>query len=87
MMTGKQAAETLRRVADVLERVGTLPRLESDPLDPEQQIGAAVLVAFLRDLFTTAGKEQFTRDEILVLLNTLQNDPEIFSVDLVTLFE
>ena len=87
MITGKQAADMLRRVADVLERVGTLPRLQSDPLDPEQQIGAAVLLTFLRDLFTTAGKEQFRREEILVLLNTLQNDPEIFSVDLVALFE
>jgi hypothetical protein len=89
LMTGPEAAASLRRVADVIETLDQFPRVKSDsgPLPEEHQIGAAVIVAHLRDLFTITPKEQFTRCEILVALNEMQNDPNIFTLDLLELFD
>ncbi|MBN1567968.1 MAG: hypothetical protein JXA73_08980 [Acidobacteria bacterium] len=84
-MTGQEAAQALRRIANGIERFEHIPWIKREVLDEDCQAGAAAMLMFLRDLMTVAGKELFTRDEILVLLNNLQNDKEIFSVDLITL--
>ena len=87
-VSGKVLASRLRRVADVLERFDVLPfPVNGEPLDEEVQPGAALMLMFIRDLFTGSTKEVYTRDEILVFLNLLQNDRELFSLDLVTLME
>lgn len=48
------------------------------PFSVEQQAAGVALVGYIEDLFSHAGKQVFTRDEILVLLNLVKNDPEIF---------
>ena len=48
------------------------------PLSTEHQIGGLAALGYVEDLFSHAGKQVFTRDEILVLLNLVKNDPEIF---------
>lgn len=47
-------------------------------LDSEQVIGAALFWSWLRDLFTATPHDIWTRDEILVLLETLSRDTEMF---------
>ena len=84
-MTGKEAAESLRKLANAIERFEHLPFIKRDVLDEDCQAGAAAMVMYIRDLFTIAGKDTFTREEILVLLNTIQNDRELFTTDLVAL--
>ena len=87
-MKGPEMAAAMRRVAAVVEKYDEMPVLKRDALLGEElQIGAAAMVIYLRDLFTATTKEKFTRDEILVILNLVQNDRDIFSSDLVTLFE
>jgi hypothetical protein len=44
----------------------------------EMQTGAAFLWWYLRELLTVTPKEIFTRDELLVLLDTIQEDHEFF---------
>jgi hypothetical protein len=84
-MNGRDAALNLRKLANAIERFDRVPGIRRDVLDEECQLGAAGMIVYLRDLFTIANKEQFTRDELLVLLNNIQNDRELFTVDLVTL--
>jgi hypothetical protein len=88
LITGKAMAEAMRRMADAIEDLDQFPRLKSEqgPISEEHQVGAAVIVAYLRDLFTATPKEHFTRDEILIVLNEIQNDPNIFTLDLLELF-
>ena len=87
-MKGAEMAAAMRRVAQVVEKFDQIPLPKRDAfLDPDLQIGAAAIVMYLRDLFTVSSKEAFTRDEIMVILNMVQNDRDIFSADLVTLFE
>lgn len=86
-MTGPEAAAKLRKLADAIEKLDRCPVIKRDTLDEEQQLGAAFMVMFLRDLFTIANKDNFTREDILVLLNTVQNDSEIFTADVVMIME
>jgi hypothetical protein len=51
--------------------------------DAEQFTALSVLDT-LSDLFTAATRESFTRDEILIVLNSLTDDPDIFDPDVVT---
>ena len=85
---GRVIADRMRKVADILEKYDNIPVIrDNEPMEEEMQPGAALMLMFLRDLFTIAGKETFTRDEILVLLNSVQNDRELFTLDLVTLMD
>ena len=86
-MTGKEAAQGLRKLAGVLETIERIPIPQRDPLDEEQQIGAAAILIFLRDMLTMTEKEAFSRDELLVLLSDLLSDRELFTVNLATLLE
>jgi len=47
-------------------------------LNGDHAVGAALLWTYLRDLFTTTPKDTFTRDEVLVLLETISRDGEMF---------
>lgn len=52
-------------------------------LSVEGQFGAQVVLRFLSDLFTVSGKDQFSREDILVLLNVCKHDPELFDADVI----
>lgn len=86
-MKGQEAAASLRKLANVLEKYNSVPIPKKDALDEELQLGAAAMLMFIRDLFTVSGKDAFTRDEILVLLNMLQNDRDIFTIDIIAVME
>ena len=43
-----------------------------------EQFQVLNMLDYLSDLFTAAKKESFTRVEILVVLNHVKNDPELF---------
>ena len=43
-----------------------------------QQYGALLILDFISDLFTATTREQFTRDEILVLLSNVRADQDLF---------
>lgn len=47
-------------------------------LGPESAIGAAALICYVRDLITSSPKEDYSRGELLVVLETISNDDEIF---------
>jgi hypothetical protein len=51
-------------------------------LTQNEQFQALNVIDYLSDLFTAAGKETFTRIEILVVLNGVRNDPELFDPDI-----
>ena len=80
-MTLKQLAEDYTRIGAKLAEMESgdcsLPFPKS-MFDPENAVGAAALLCFIRDLFTATEYEQFSRDKILVLLETVSRDPELF---------
>jgi hypothetical protein len=45
--------------------------------EPAAICAALSLIEFLSDLFTATGKETFTRGEILFLLNSARDNPEL----------
>lgn len=50
-----------------------------EPLDPEHALGAAIMLCYLRDLIMLpGGRDHWTREELLVLLEIVSTDPEIF---------
>lgn len=52
------------------------------PLTPDEgALTALSVLDYVSGLFTIAKKETFTRDEILVILNAVQNDPELFDAE------
>lgn len=53
------------------------------PMTPQEQYQCLNLLDYLSDLFTRAGKDNFTRESILVVLNAIRNDPEMFDPDVV----
>ena len=79
---------TLKELAEDYTRIGRkLSQLESGNsslpfprgmMDAECAVGAAALLCFIRDLFTATEYEQFSRDKILVLLETVSRDADIF---------
>ncbi len=51
-----------------------------DPrMTDREQFAALNVLDYLNDLFTGAGKEQFTRAEVLIVFNEVRNDPDIFN--------
>jgi hypothetical protein len=45
---------------------------------PQEQFQCLNLLDYLSDLFTAGDKQSFTRAEVLVILNHVKNDPELF---------
>jgi hypothetical protein len=78
-MTANEIASTMRNLASAVEKVEGLSELwHSDALQPEAAIGAAGFLCYLRDCLTVSGKDVWTREELLVLLETMSRDPEVF---------
>jgi hypothetical protein len=56
-------------------------------LPEDVQDGAQIILGFVIDLFTIGAKSEFTREEILVILNMVKNDPELFDDDTILFHE
>lgn len=76
-MTPSQIAGALRRIAEKLDTHGLSPPW-SMGIDADSAVGAAGMLCYIRDLFTVSSKDHFSRGEILVILETISRDPEIF---------
>ena len=46
--------------------------------DPGEALAALGVLNYIEDLFTSTPKELFSPAEILLILNAVKNDPEIF---------
>lgn len=56
-------------------------------IDPIDQVAALSVLDYVSDLFTSSPRESFSRDEVLVILNAVRNDPEIFDAAVVALWD
>ena len=79
-MTPQEAASAMRRVATALEKAGagSMAKFPKSYLDGDAAVGAAGFLCYLRDCFTGSPKETWSRGEILVLLETMTRDIEMF---------
>jgi len=56
-------------------------------LSGDNQFAAQVVLDYLSDLFTESPREQFSKAEILVVLNEVRNDPDLFDPAVVVAYE
>jgi hypothetical protein len=56
-------------------------------LTPEQQFGGQLILDYLLDLFTISPKSDHTTGSVLVVLNAVKNNPELFERDIVLAYE
>jgi hypothetical protein len=85
-VTYRQLADSFHRFAEALDSLPPSVRFApGDPprLEGEHAVGAALIIVYLRDLFTGSPKDLFRREEILVVLDETQADPEIMTPNLV----
>lgn len=61
--------------------------MERMDVPKDQELYALLVLDYIRDLLTESPKEQFTRDEILVVLTLVRTDPEMFSPELVAMVD
>jgi len=52
-------------------------------MTPQEQFQALNMLEYLSDLFTAAKKETFTRESILIVLDGVRSDPDLFDPDVV----
>jgi hypothetical protein len=79
---------TAHELADVLEGIARTLRQHAHELQTDNRskpvfegellIGAAIFWSYLYGLLTDSPKEIWRREEILLLLETIQRDPELF---------
>ena len=79
-MTVHQTADSMRRIADALERAGaaSIARFPDSMLEGEAAVGAAGFLCYLRDCITVSGHDTWTREALLVLLETMSRDADVF---------
>lgn len=78
-MTFADTAKVLRRLADAFDKVGERPWPKPKPtMEGDFAVGAIIHLLYQRDLFTATEKKTFTREEILVMIDTMGHDPEVF---------
>lgn len=53
------------------------------PMTPQEQYQCLNLLEYLSDLFGAATEPFYTPHQILILLNTIREDPEMFDPDVV----
>ena len=53
----------------------------NSPMSPTEQFQVLNMLDYLSDLVTAAGKEAFSRTEILVVLDRVRSDPDMFDPD------
>jgi len=47
-------------------------------MTPREQAAALAVLRYVSDLITTVPKKIYTREEVLVILNFIQNDQDLF---------
>ena len=52
--------------------------MTASPFNPIEQFQVLNMLDYLSDLFTAAKKETFTQVDILIMLNHVKNDSELF---------
>jgi hypothetical protein len=82
-MTLHETADAMRRVADAIDKVtfGEIDIETGHPrpmLDGESAVGGAVMLTYLRDMITCVDRERVTQEWVLVLLETIGRDMELF---------
>lgn len=51
------------------------------------QFDGLLILDYILDLFTSSPKSEFTTAEILVVLNLIKNDPDLFDPDVILAYE
>jgi hypothetical protein len=87
IMKGRDAAEALRKLAREIENIDHIPMPKTEPWAPDWQIGAAGMLSYLIDIFTLSEQQSLSIGEILIILNSIKSDREIFTINLIDLFE
>lgn len=80
-MTLSQLAEDYTRIGaklSVLESGNSSLPFPRGLMDAECAAGGAAVLCLIRDLFTATPDETFSREQILVILETLSRDNDIF---------
>jgi hypothetical protein len=82
-MTFREMASAMRRLADGIDKIvashGDEDNKRDKPmLDEEPALGAALLLRYIRDLVTNANRDEWDRGSLLVLLENISRDNEIF---------
>ena len=83
-MTYTETAVAMRRLADVIDGVVRDMGKDVDTgrpkpmLEGEAAVGGAALLCFIRDLVTASPNETYDRATLLVILETLSRDAELF---------
>lgn len=76
-MTTRETAATLRRLADAIDKLpGKLPI--AGGIDEDCAVGAGAMLVYIRDLLTTSPRGEYSTGELLVPLETISRDPDIF---------
>ena len=55
--------------------------------NPDEQYASLVILDYLLGLFTASPKPVHTRESILVTLNAVKNDPELFEEEVLLAYE
>jgi hypothetical protein len=76
-VTTTELADTYERISFALRKYPCNIGVPRPAVRGEALVGAALFWTYLRDLFTVTPKEQFTRDEILVILDAVQTDGDL----------
>jgi hypothetical protein len=85
-MNTHELADTMERCALALRKLPPMPTHNRKPmLEGDFAVGAALFWSYLRDCMTGTPKESFTRDELLVLLETMSRDGEMFPAGVIEL--
>lgn len=82
-MTFTDQARSMRRIADAIDRAVAMDKTDREtgiakPLyDGEMAVGAAMMLLYIRD-FVTAWNAEFDRPMMLVALEAMSRDPDLF---------
>lgn len=55
--------------------------------EPRHVAAAMWTIDYLLDLFTVCANERYSREQVLVILNTVRHDPELFEAELVGAYD
>ena len=61
----------------------TRPALDEDGT----AYGALLILDYLQELFLASGRETFSKEQVMVALNLVKNDPEVIAPEIVLAYE
>ena len=61
----------------------TRPALDED----RTAYGALLILDYLQELFLASGRETFSKEQVMVALNCVKNDPEVIAPEAVIAYE